>query len=1002
MENSFKKWNQLGAWISFGIAALTYFSTQEASGSWWDCGEFMSAAFKLQVVHEPGSPLFLLIGKVFSLLASKPSQVHVFINALSSLASAGTIFFLFLTITHFAKKQIGSIQNMNPKTAIYLILGSGFIGSLAFAFSDTFWFSAVESEVYALSSFFTALVFWAILKWEEEMDSHPFRADRWLLFIAYAMGLSIGVHLLNLLTIPALVFVFYFKKFKVDWKGILMAGGISILFLGGMLFGFIPYVIKLATYVDIYTVNRLDFPFNLGGLYFIVFLFLILFAGLGLSYYKNWAVFNKILLGIVFILLGYSSYFMVILRAQANPPLNNSHPGTVYSLYGYISREQYEDTPLLWGPDYSSKIKGVQRGEMEYRKGRYRYEETGPKLEYTYDPGETHFFPRLWSPEKALDYTSWTGIHQGKKPDIGDNFSFFWNYQINFMYWRYFMWNFAGRQNDTPSTFPNPVQGNWISGIKFLDAIRLGNQNFLPPSLRDNKAYNRLFFLPFLLGLWGIIGQIRRNTRDFTVILFLFLYTGFLLAIYLNMPPGQPRERDYAFVGSFYAFSIWIGLGLIPGFNFLASFLSTKLSLGISFCLAFISVPLWMGYQEWDDHDRSQRTVVRDFASNYLNSCAPNAILFTYGDNETYPLWYAQEVEGIRTDIRVINLNLWDADWCIDEAKNPVNQSAPLPISLDHEQYKDGVRDFISVKTDTSKKYYDLEEALKFALSDDPAKLDENGDNYLPSHRLQLKIDSSEVIRNGLLSSLEKKRMVTHLDWVLPRDHITKGQLLLLDLIQNNRWKRPIYFCSTSGEENFLGLDDFLREEGISLRLVPYKKDGNSKLQFSANTSIFYHNVMDKFRWGNIKGNIHIDDQTNSFADSFKDMFQDLAIRLSEKHEKDSCISVLNKEKAVLPESLPALGNLINESDFRTIQESKLYILNGDPKDAFPLIKHELNKVQMEIRFIQSQDKEFLPYYSSSLKEAQAIVKELEPLSQNPIFSPLSPLIQSVQNSLKN
>jgi len=997
LEKSFRKWNLLGAWLSFGIAACTYFKTQEASGSWWDCGEFMAAAHKLQVVHEPGSPLFLMMAKAISLFAYSPSQIHIFINALSSLASAGTIFFLFLTITHFAGKLSANLLSLQGQTRFYLILASGFIGSIAFAFSDTFWFSAVESEVYALSSFFTAMVFWAILKWEEEFSEGSLRSDRWLFFIALAMGLSIGVHLLNLLTIPALVFVFYFNRYKTNWTGVVIALLISISLLAFVIYGIIPYTLKIASWVDIYTVNHLNYPFNLGAFLYILIVFSLLFIGIWISQKNHWVHVHKVLLGLIFIFIGYSSYFMVILRAEANPPLNNSNPDTVNSLRAYMAREQYEESPLFWGPDYSSKINGVHKGEMEYRKGPKSYEEKGPKLDYTYDKDDYHVFPRLWSKEKANEYANWLGISSKKNPDLKDNLSFFWAYQLDYMYLRYFMWNFAGRQNDTPSGFPNPTRGNWLSGIKFLDGLRLGNQNNLPLSLTQNKAYNRLFLFPLILGLGGLFFQYTRDARSFSVILLLFIFTGMALAFYLNMPPGQPRERDYAFVGSFYAFSIWIGLGFMPFYCLISKAIPDKFSLGLSFVLAFMMVPVWMAIQEWDDHDRSNRTVVKDFASNYLNSCAQNAILFTYGDNETYPLWYAQEVEGIRTDIRVINLNLWDTDWCIDKAKLKVNQSEALPISLSHEDYKDGVRDYLSVKSDSTSVPVELDSLLKFVLSNEPKNLDEYGDHFIPTRHIKLKINPDELIRNGVISEAEKNKIVSSMEWDLDKNTITKGQWLILDIINHNHWKRPIYFCSTSGDENFLGLKPYLQEEGITLRLIPMKKDSTRNLAYSTNNPVFLKNVMEKFHWGNIKGSIHLDDQTNSFADSFKDMFLDLATSLYEHHQNSLSLSVLKREIQVLPENLPPLGSSLNESDLRTLHKSELFIRLGDFREALPLLEHEIQKIEDEFRFFQSQGLGYRRYYRSSILTGKSIIEEIDSLMKYSELKTLSPKIKSLQ-----
>ena len=999
MNSSFKKLNNMGGWLCFGIAALTYFLTMESSGSWWDCGEFMSAAYKLEVVHEPGSPLFLLIGRLFSLFARNPHQVYFFINSVSVISSAGTILFLFWTITHFSWKALGKPLDPDLKTQ-YLIIGAGFIGALAYTFSDTFWFSAVESEVYALSSLFTAFVFWAILKWENEMDLNPNRADSWILLITYAMGLSIGVHLLNLLTIPALVFIYYFKRYPVNLKGILWASGFSILILSLILFGLIPGILSYARFIDIFTVNHWSWPFNWGALFAILLLALTLFLGIRYTHLRKKAGLNLILLATIFLILGYSSYTLVILRANANPPLNNSRPDNINSLYGYLNREQYEESPLLWGPDYTSEISGIEKGSMEYRKGKSSYEEKGPKIEYTYAPGETHFFPRLWSKEKSKEYAYWVQIPETKIPSFWDNLHFLVSYQIGHMYFRYFFWNFVGRQNDTPSGYQNPTKGNWLSGISWIDGIRLGNQAHLPSSLKDNKAFNKLYFLPFLLGILGLYFQYKKSFQDFIVVLLLFFFTGLAIAIYLNMPPDQPRERDYAFVGSFYAFSIWIGMGFVPLYAWIGKRIPSKINMILIFLICLISVPLLMGFQEWDDHDRSNRKVVQDFASNYLNSCAPNAILFTNGDNETYPLWYAQEVEGIRTDIRVINLNLWESDWAIDHAKIRVNQSDPLPITWDHEDYKDGIRDYVNIKNQGGTDSLELKDQLDFVRSNDPAAKDEDGENYFPGHKIRLKLNPQEIIESGILSKTSLKKIPAYMEWTLKNNHMTKGQLMILEILQENHWKRPIYFCSTSGSENYLGLDSYLREEGITLRIVPIPADSNTKALFNmypVNTDLMFENIMHRFRWGNINGPIHLDDQTNSFADSFKDVFLDLASGLWAEGKKDSCLKTLDRESEVLPENMPPLGSQIGEEEFRTQHIAYLYFLLGKKEKAKSIVLTQLNKIKEELEFIQSQGLEERPYYHQSIQNAKSLMDTLEKMVQEQNSLGLIPKILEIK-----
>lgn len=978
-KHPYRKYNNLTGWLVFIVASATFLLTREATASWWDCGEFLSAAYKLQVVHEPGSPLFLLIGRMFSFLATSPARVASMINASSALASGGTILFLFWSITALARKLILKKTTDYTPANIIAVLGAGVVGALAYCWSDTFWFSAVESEVYALSSFCTALVFWAILKWEAEADQE--RSGKWLLFIAYVMGLSIGVHLLNLLTIPAMCYVFYFKRYNPGVKGFFITGIASILILAGTLFGLIPGMINGAAITDVYAVNKLGMAFNTGAYFFFIVSGLFLSGAIWYTEKKARPVWNTILLAGCFILIGYGSYAMVIIRANANTPLNNSRPDNFISLLGYLGREQYQDNPLAYGQDFTAHVVKVNPGAMRYRKGATKYDELGPKPEYVYDPEATSFFPRMWDNDHANDYRSWTGLDKTAKPDFGDNLNFFFSYQLNYMYWRYFMWNFAGRQNDAPSSVPNPTKGNWISGIKFADAARLGNQSALPLSITTNKGYNRLYFLPLALGLLGLIFQFKKNKRDFLVVLLLFLFTGIAIAVYLNMPPSQPRERDYAFAGSFYAFAVWIGLGVLSLYRLASTRIDSRLAaIGVSIA-SLLAVPVLMANQEWNDHDRSTRTTTRDFAANYLNSCAPNAILFSYGDNETYPLWYAQEVEGIRTDVRVLNLSLFDASWCIDNAKLAINKSAGLPITWDASLYADGTRDYLSYTDKGLKGYTDLKEVLDFISSNDPATKNDDGDNYLPTRRLRLPVNAAQVISTGTVDKSKLRQIVPAMEWTFNHNSISKGQMIILDILAHNNWKRPVYFCATMGSDSYMGMDAYLQQEGITYRLVPVRKDSSNKAEYAVNQPVMYHNMMDKYTWGNLNGNIHIDDQTNSFAGSFKDLFVQLATDLYATHKLDSCQKVLDRCVKQIPE-LPPLGSQIGESDFSDIRLAELYYNCGAPAKAGKLMSYQLSHIDNELNYSRSQGtSRARAYLGDDIREGMTLLDEINRVS---------------------
>lgn len=715
--NNYKRLNIIFGWITFVIASIVYLLTIEPTTSFWDCGEFISSAYKLEVGHPPGAPFFMIVGRFFTLFAGNdPTLVAKMVNALSALASGLTIAFLFWTITHLSKK-IMSREDANETIQSIMIIGSGFVGALAYTFSDTFWFSAVEGEVYASSSLFTAVVFWAILKWENIADEK--HANRWLILIAYLMGLSLGVHLLNLLAIPAIVMVYYFRKFKVTTKGIISALVISIVLLGFIMNIIIQGVVKIASWFELLFVNGFGAGFKTGVIVYVLILFGALIWGIYYTYKHKQVVLNTILAGIVVILIGYSSYAMIVIRSNANPPMDQNDPETLFSLLYYLNREQYGDRPLIRGQYYNAPIERTKEGKPTYTKMGDRYEITNYKPEYVFDNRFITIFPRMYSRESnhVEAYQQWAKIkgtpiqvrdERGEsqtlnKPTFVENIRFFIRYQVGYMYWRYFMWNFGGRQNDIQGHgFNNNgskdiFQGNWISGIDFLDEARLGTQEDLPDRFKNNKARNRYYLLPFLLGLLGASFHYMKQKKDFVVVLFLFILTGLAIVVYLNQTPYQPRERDYAYAGSFYAFAIWIGIGVLTVFDALTKILPKGISSGLSILLCLILVPGIMARENWDDHDRSGRYTARDFAYNYLNSCQPNAILFTNGDNDTFPLWYAQEVEGIRTDVRVVNLSYLGADWYIRQIHRKAYESDPLPLTFTEDKYRQGTRDIVYI-----------------------------------------------------------------------------------------------------------------------------------------------------------------------------------------------------------------------------------------------------------------------------------------------------------------
>ncbi len=696
----YKKLNNIIGWIIFAIATVVYIITSEPTASFWDCGEYIATAYKLQVGHPPGAPLFQLLGRFFSLFAfGDSSLVARMINTMSALSSSFTILFLFWSITMLAKKIVLASGEIT-KAKMYAIFGSGIVGALAFTFSDSFWFSAVEGEVYAMSSFFTAIVFWAILKWEETADED--HSYRWLILIAYLIGLSIGVHLLNLLAIPAITFVYYFKKYKPTKKGIFITLIISFIILTVIMYIIIPWIVQLAGLFERFFVNAIGLPFNTGTIIY----FILLISGIiwGLIYTKKHkkVILNTIILGFIFILIGYSSFFLLIIRSNANTPIDENNPEDAISLLAYLNREQYGDWPLLHGQYYNAPLVDRKDGNPVYikdkEKGKYVISDDRKNTIPVYDSRYETIFPRMWSSTETIyvdDYKRWAGIKRDPDnkhiPTFGENLRFFFKYQLGHMYLRYFMWNFAGRQNDIQGR-GGLLKGNWISGINFIDEWRLGPQNNLPESM-ENKGRNKFYFLPLILGLIGLFYQFNKNYKDGIVVSLLFIMTGIAIVIYLNQYSPQPRERDYAYAATFYAFAIWIGLGVLSIFDFFAKKFKLKISAFATILVCLILVPGIMAKDGWDDHDRSGRYTALQVAKNYLNSCAQNAILFTNGDNDTFPLWYMQEVENYRTDIKLINTSLFAKDWYIDQQKRKTYKADPIPSQLTHKQYREGSLD---------------------------------------------------------------------------------------------------------------------------------------------------------------------------------------------------------------------------------------------------------------------------------------------------------------------
>lgn len=918
----YKKLNNIIGWIIWAIASFVYLSTIEPTTSFWDCGEFIAAAYNLEVGHPPGAPLFMLIGRFFTMFTT-PENAAVAINAISALSSSFTILFLFWSITAIIKKMVVKTGEMD-KAAMIAVFGSAVVGSLAYTFSDSFWFSAVEGEVYAMSSLFTAAVFWGILKWDAV--AHESHSTRWLVFIAYLMGLSIGVHLLNLLAIPAMVFLYYFKTRDLTAKRFFIASGVSVLILGIVQFGIIPGTYKLASIFELFMVNTLGMPFHSGLVFYFILLAGLVAYGLYYTQQKGKVLWNTVLLCFSVIIIGYSTYSVILIRSAANPPMDENNPENVFSLLSYLNREQYGSAPFLSGQFYNTPLDSREpfvEGKTVYYQnketGKYEATNKGEKDKPNYDEKASGFFPRMWSSQgnHVRDYKMWVDI-KGKNvrasngetikiPTFGDNLAFLFNYQWGHLYWRYFMWNFAGRQSDVQNSTPNEiVNGNWISGIKPIDAARLGNQDKLSKNVTENRGHNRYFLLPLILGIIGLIYQFIKDPKDWLILALLFFFTGLAINFYTNPPSPQPRERDYAYVGSFYVFAIWIALGVYALYEILGKKIQRLASAGLVTTICLLAVPVLMANQNWDDHDRSKRYTARDFAKNYLNSCAPNAILFTNGDNDTFPLWYVQDVEGFRTDVRVVNLSLLNTDWYIEQMRRKAWDSDGIPQMLPDHKIRQNTNDYVYVYDRGIEGHTDVDEIIKFVTDDSPkSKITGNNNkqiDYLPTKKFKISVDKELVLANGTVSKDKADRILDNVEWSIEANGIYKKDLIILDILAANDWKRPIYFAITTGDDAYLGLTDYFQIEGLAYRLVPYKAQSFDGQTGEVNTEAMYENLMTEFEWGGMnKSEIYMDENNRRMCMNFRNNFARLAGDYIRQGKKEKALEVLDKCLEVIP-----------------------------------------------------------------------------------------------------
>nr|WP_199075700.1 DUF2723 domain-containing protein [Pedobacter sp. ASV19] len=967
----YQRINNLLGFVLFSVALIVYWLTMEPTVSFWDCGEFLSASNKLQVGHQPGAPLFLMIGKMFSLLAlGHTGRIAYWTNFLSVVASAATIMFLFWTITALASKVFVKKQS---QPEMWAILAAGAIGALAYTFSDTFWFSAVESEVYALSILFTAITFWAILKWERELD------DRWLVFIAFMIGLSIGVHLLSLLTIPAVVLIYYFKKTsQSNWKGLLKAFAIGCVLVGTVQFFLIQYLVLLAAKFDLFFVNQLGTAFGAGALFFLLLVAAALIAGILYTVKTKKYELNLGLICLTCLLIGYSSYFLIIIRANAKTSLNLSNPDNAFGLYDYLGRTSYGETPLVYGQTFDAKVTDNTINGKTYRRGPSKYEVSGNNYKTTYDKNQ--LFPRMYSSraDHVQFYRQWLNMGEDEHPSFLQNLSFFSTYQVGFMYWRYFLWNFAGKQNDVQSQ--GEIQnGNWITGIKVLDKARLGSQTHLPASVVENKGHNVFYGLPLLLGVIGMIWLYRKSKSMSIVLAALFFFTGLAIILYLNQDPLQVRERDYAYVGSFYAFAIWIGLGVLGIKEFLGRWAAPKWSLVMAAGLCLV-VPYLMGTAGWDDHDRSGKTTALDWAKNYLNSCAKDAILFTTADNDTFPLWYAQEVEGFRTDVRVVNIQYLSDPAYITQMKKRLRQSAPLPISMNEDQYKAGLRDVFPYVDYGLKDSVELSDLFAVMTSDQKADQVEMNDgsyaNFVPSRKLKLSINKTALLESNIIRKEDSDKLTDVMEWDFKKNYATKPDLAIFDILVHNNWKRPVYFESSVSNDTYMGLDKYLYLEGYAYRLLPFKTDKKDKEE-RTHTSVMYSNVMNKLEFSGFKTAAYMDPESRRVLDQTWRLHNTLAGNLLAEGKKTEAHRLMVKSL----DELPVKNYSIRDSILRLGTITNLY----DQQDfarAGKLTTETANFLAGELHYMVSLEPKFQEAYLEDARLGFSVLQELGKLTE--------------------
>ena len=936
---SFKKLNNIGGWLVFAISLITFTLTVEPTASFWDCGEFIACAYKLQVPHPAGAPFFLLIGRIASLFAgSDVTKVAFMVNMVSVLASAFTILFMFWTISLIGRKMVGKTAENITNAETILVLGASLVGSLVYNFSESFWFSAVEAEVYGMSSFFTAIVVWGAFRWE--LIQNPAAQNKWLLLVAYLVGLSIGVHLLNLVTIPALAILFYFKNSdKVSFKGGFIAFLIGLAILGVVMVGLITGLPTLSFSFDKLFVNSFGLPFASGMIFFITVLIAALAYGIYYTQKQGKAIANTVLLSFAFVLIGYSTYTIALIRSNYNPPINENNPSDVLNFTYYLKREQYGSRPLLYGPIYTAQLNEIKRGEPNYKVGKDKYEAYDFNPEYVWDNNGKMLLPRVWSQDPAHIglYRSKLNLAEGQRPGLFDNLKFMFSHQFGHMYWRYFIWNFWGRASDISD----------VAGTNIFET-----KSDLPASFANNKGRTNYYGLPLILGILGFFFMYLKRGKDAIVMFLLFFFTGLGLVIYLNSPPVEPRERDYIYVGSFYFFAIWVGIGIMGLAEYVLKFIKNlSVKAGAATFLGLV-VPVIMATQAWPGHDRSDRYHQIDFAKNLLNSCEKNAILFTGGDNDTFPLWYVQEVEGFRTDVRVCNLSLLGTDWYIDQMKRKTYESEALPISMNSDNYYKGINDqipFVKNPNPQIQAGINLKEFLNLVKNNDPAIQMQvsSGEmiNVLPSPNFYMDQNSEEIARANFVPEKYKALVKDRIEWNFGERDILKNDLLVLDIIAQNNWKRPIYFSGTLSPSSYLNLKEYCQLEGYAYRLMPFKVAG-ARDGF-VNSDIMKDRLTNKMAWRNLNNpNVYYDSETYLKVPMVTARFAFLRLvdELVREGKKEDAEKYLDKSLELMPDNTIPFDQLVGNYPI-------FYYEIGKPEKAKKIAEIMVNRADNNLKY---------------------------------------------------